>query len=197
MASTTRDAIFRFHIVNGSKYTFFEYKRPVPAFLCEPDLEQKESQQFYESLIDVLSIVTAEHHDECMSKITTPCVGCGAPSKDALKAPINYLNLAEPMVILQIAGWCGAQTCDTRVRQYLIEKQYKSVSSAQESEKNVFMKMDCAVCNAPDAKRCAGCGQVAYCGVECQKEAWKAHKRSCKRRNLKEGPRAGLPYEAI
>lgn len=47
-----------------------------------------------------------------------------------------------------------------------------------------FGKMACAVCGKEEAKRCAGCGTVAYCGRECQKEGWKKHKRSCMRRKL-------------
>ncbi|KAJ6520079.1 hypothetical protein C8R45DRAFT_953793 [Mycena sanguinolenta] len=29
-------------------------------------------------------------------------------------------------------------------------------------------------------KRCSACKKIAYCGVECQKEDWKQHKKTCK-----------------
>ena len=47
-----------------------------------------------------------------------------------------------------------------------------------------FEKMSCDVCGQEDGKRCAGCGSVAYCGRECQREGWKKHKRFCTRRKL-------------
>jgi hypothetical protein len=40
----------------------------------------------------------------------------------------------------------------------------------------------CAVCGAlsPRVRACASCQSVAYCGRECQKSDWKAHKPRCK-----------------
>ncbi|KAI9338074.1 hypothetical protein DFJ73DRAFT_587145 [Zopfochytrium polystomum] len=39
----------------------------------------------------------------------------------------------------------------------------------------------CGGCGAPidGTKRCARCGKVAYCGVECQRKEWPAHKAMC------------------
>ncbi len=39
---------------------------------------------------------------------------------------------------------------------------------------------ECATCKKPSKKTCSRCKSVAYCGRECQKKAWKAHKRVCK-----------------
>ncbi len=95
MANATREAIFRFHIYNNEEITRLEHKHPVPVFLCEPKASQQASQQFYQACLDVLTIVTAQHHDECMSKITAPCTECGKPAKDALKSPMSYLHLVD------------------------------------------------------------------------------------------------------
>ena len=40
----------------------------------------------------------------------------------------------------------------------------------------------CSQCGTqcPPTKRCAMCKQVNYCGVECQRAAWKQHKKTCK-----------------
>lgn len=63
----------------------------------------------------------------------------------------------------------------------------------------MFGKMVCGVCRKEDAKRCAGCGTVAYCGKVCQAQGWKAHKKDCGRswRKKKEMEAVGLPYETI
>ena len=198
MANPTKDAIFRFHIDNNGEISYVEYKHPVPTFLCQPNPYQQASQQFYEAFIDVLTIVNAQHHNECMSKIAATCAGCGSTAMDALKSPINYLHLAEPMIIIQLVPVCGSRACEAKVRKQMIDKQNMGVVVAKEEEEMVFIKMNCDVCNAPNSKRCAGCGQVAYCSMDCQKEAWKAHKPNCKRRNLKAPrPDPNLPYKVI
>jgi hypothetical protein len=40
----------------------------------------------------------------------------------------------------------------------------------------------CALCSKEGGglKRCKGCNSVRYCGADCQKEHWKAHKAACK-----------------
>lgn len=39
----------------------------------------------------------------------------------------------------------------------------------------------CAHCGtrSETLRRCARCKEVSYCGADCQKKAWKAHKNSC------------------
>ena len=198
MANNMQEAIFCFHIDDNEETRYVEHKHPVPTFLCQPNPYQQNSQQFYEAFLDIVSLVTAQHHDECMTKVNAACAGCGGSAKDALKSPINYLHLAEPTIIIQIMHVCGSQVCEAKVRKQTIDKQNKSVATAKEVEKGVFIKMHCDVCNKPDAKRCAGCGQVSYCSTKCQKEAWKAHKPNCMRRGL-EAPRPNpdLPYKVI
>lgn len=45
----------------------------------------------------------------------------------------------------------------------------------------------CAGCGAgqqaggPKLRRCAGCGAVRYCSEACQRQAWPAHRRECRR----------------
>jgi len=38
----------------------------------------------------------------------------------------------------------------------------------------------CGVCNSTPAKPCARCKCTFYCSTECQKSAWKKHKKTCK-----------------
>ena len=37
----------------------------------------------------------------------------------------------------------------------------------------------CDVCNSTPAKPCARCKRTFYCSAECQKSAWKKHKKTC------------------
>ena len=112
-----------------------------------------------------------------MRTITTPCIGCGDSTKDALKFPTPYLSLAEPMVVIQVTPACGSKIYDYRVWQQVLEMHNKIIRDGEEYEKRIYGKVDCNVCGGEDAKRCARYGKVAYCGKVCQKEDWEAIKR--------------------
>ena len=75
----------------------------------------------------------------------------------------------------------------------------RGVEAAKEDEGKMYGKMECAVCGKGDAKRCAGCGTVGYCGKACQAQGWKDHKRDCGRRwkSKRDEKVVGLPYETI
>ena len=198
MAVSTKPAHIEFRIHNDGKTTSIVHTHPVPAFLCTQSESQKTSKNFYDAFIDVLSVITNQHHDECMRAITTPCVGCGGPAKDALKSPMCYLHLVEPMVFVQVTPVCGSRQCELKARTRLAEIQSRVKSEGDEHDKRIYGKMSCAGCGKEDAKRCAGCGTVAYCGKECQKAGWKLHKRFCHRRKLDTPTeKVELPYEVI
>jgi hypothetical protein len=38
----------------------------------------------------------------------------------------------------------------------------------------------CGACGAPGLRKCRRCNKTRYCGKECQKSDWKAHKKTCK-----------------
>ncbi|KAL2037460.1 hypothetical protein N7G274_009740 [Stereocaulon virgatum] len=198
MATSTKLAVFQFQIINGDQKTTIEHTHPVPTFLCTPTPSQKGSQAFRQAFIDVVSIITNQHHDECMHAITTPCVGCGSPAKDALKLPASYLNLVEPMLVVRVTPVCGNKNCDYNVRKQVLEAQSKILRQGKEHESRMYENMDCNNCGRKEAKRCAGCRMVAYCGQECQKVDWKGHKKACGRKKLGEPSiDAGLPCEQI
>ncbi len=45
---------------------------------------------------------------------------------------------------------------------------------------------NCHVCGAGNAKKCAGCHSIAYCGKDCQVKHWKAgHKILCRQLQAK------------
>ena len=198
MANSTKPALFEFRIQNVGNIISIVHTHPVPTFLCTQSESTQKSKSFYEAFIDVLSLITNQHHDECMKAITDPCAGCGNPTKDALKSPMCYLHLAEPMVIIQVTPVCGSRQCEAKIRAQLVEIQKKVMGEDVEHDKKIYGKMNCEACGKEDAKRCAGCGTVAYCGKECQKAGWKEHKRFCHRRKLAPpSEKIELGYEVI
>ena len=55
----------------------------------------------------------------------------------------------------------------------------------QENKQPKVTLATCAACGSTEPAlctfaRCAGCKKVSYCGPECQKTHWKAHKKACK-----------------
>jgi len=56
-----------------------------------------------------------------------------------------------------------------------IKKQRKVATETEDFRK-------CALCKKSGSKRCTGCYFVMYCGAECQRNDWEAHKESCKAR---------------
>lgn len=141
-----------------------------------------------------------------MTLLSSPCLACASPTTDCLKAPSSFLNLVEPLVVISVYPVCGSAKCQYAVRCQILRQQKQRVEAAKEDEAKIYGKMVCAVCRLKDAKRCAGCGTVAYCSKQCQTEGWKVHKRDCRRRykpkkeeEEEEGVKAvkDVPYETI
>ncbi|KAL6712920.1 hypothetical protein ACLMJK_009475 [Lecanora helva] len=209
MDTSTTDALFRFQVKNlqstdgssSDEPIYIEHTHPVPIFLTQPTPSKQHSQAFTSAFIDVLSIVSAQHHSECMSLLSTsPCPSCAKLATDCLKTPNSYLHLAEPIVIISITPTCGQRDCERAIRASILQTQKREMEQKREDawSGRQWMKMKCDVCGAEDGKRCAGCGTVAYCGRECQKRGWKGHRRFCERKKIGqdlEGVRA--PVEII
>lgn len=85
------------------------------------------------------------------------------------------------------------------MRARLLQMQKKGVDEGVEAQKAIYGCMKCEECGTEGAKRCAGCGEVGYCGKACQARGWKAHRRVCRRKEVKtEVDGVGrLPYEVI
>ena len=200
MSSPFTNVLFRYSVFDGASITSFEHSHPVPDFLCQLDPGHLQSSpQFFAAFVDAISVVNSQHHDECMRTITTTYAGgCGKPARDAIKSPTPLLQMVEPTIAIQVIPICSDRPCEAKARAEALTGQHEALQELQENEQKAFLKMKCETCGKADANRCVGCGQVAYCGKECQKQGWKAHKRECRRGNLdKPLPELNLPYEII
>ena len=143
MASPTTLAVFRFQIRNRPTTTAIEHSHPVPTFLCTPASSQNDSQLWKDAFIDVISVITGQHHDECMRALNTPCLSCQKPALDCLKTPVSALHLTRPMVTIAVDPVCGSEVCGRRIRSYLGQMQEKEMKEAKEHEARIYGKMDC------------------------------------------------------
>jgi len=163
MTEPTTPALFRFQIPNSPDPIDLEHTHPVPTFLTIPAAAHSASSAYHAAYLDVISVVTAQHHAECMSRITTPCANnCGAAATDSLKSPLSFLHLAEPLVVVQISPVCGGRGCQEAVKGTVLGEMRAAERERVESEGRGYLGMGCAVCGREDAKRCKGCGRVAY-----------------------------------
>ncbi|KAL4419065.1 hypothetical protein ABPG77_010344 [Micractinium sp. CCAP 211/92] len=56
-----------------------------------------------------------------------------------------------------------------------------SVAAAQPSEPRFVRTCAAEGCGRTSSlKRCAGCGAVRYCSLQCQRAHWRAHRRACR-----------------
>ncbi|KZV86234.1 hypothetical protein EXIGLDRAFT_681208 [Exidia glandulosa HHB12029] len=60
----------------------------------------------------------------------------------------------------------------------------------------IVRRNDCDFEGCPNEgkMRCSGCTRVFYCGVECQKKAWKQHKKTCKMHHDKDKLEEAHPH---
>lgn len=124
MAAQTRSALFIYKIYNDDAETSLEFRRPVPARLCRPGLSPN-NRQDYATFVKTVVAVNKETHQACMQKITSPCVQCQRPATDALKSPMSYLHLAQPMIITIVTQVCGSKVCERGAQQGMAGLQEK------------------------------------------------------------------------
>ena len=59
-----------------------------------------------------------------------------------------------------------------------LENEYGPLD-AQNVQMRAWFRSHCGHCGKAAKSCCARCGVVSYCGIKCQKAAWKAHKSTC------------------
>lgn len=69
-----------------------------------------------------------------------------------------------------------ARLCAPYMR--VLEYEY-GAGDAQNTQMRAWLLTRCGQCGKRATSRCARCKDVSYCGAECQKMAWKTHKRAC------------------
>lgn len=63
-----------------------------------------------------------------------------------------------------------------------------------DDEPTVDPDKTCRVCGKAGSATCTRCGTAVYCGRECQKKDWKAHKRVCGKAPAPEAPEAVMAF---
>lgn len=64
------------------------------------------------------------------------------------------------------------------------QRLFEQIAKAPETHANVISNMTCSYCkkdHGKPIKQCSGCEMQYYCDKVCQRKAWKAHKKLCRR----------------
>jgi ankyrin repeat protein len=83
-------------------------------------------------------------------------------------------NLVMAKMLIE-AGADQSLTCDAGRTAYQHARLWSNNHIADILEKK------CEVCSKNGTLKCSACGIARYCSIECQKNAWKKHKKECKK----------------
>ena len=97
------------------------------------------------------------------------CMGCKA-----------YSNICSPCANCQTVAYCSERCC----------KEDWLLHCKECGERRKEFGLECMAVGNPcnrcgsitGTSRCRGCLKVSYCGIKCQKDDWKVHKTTCKKR---------------
>jgi hypothetical protein len=145
---------------------------------CSKEKQNKIREECYESLrqqsldkswnTTLLSETDAYGKDVCISIFT----------RDIW----DYLEASDPSLRGKLPGRVFA-----RFAKYGFCPMYEYLFIATRNRLELWVLGDdeCASihCNKPASLLCTGCRMVRYCSLECQQEAWKGHKSTCKKKN--------------
>ncbi len=95
------------------------------------------------------------------------------------KSKKRRIYLCENLTTLICRGLFCEMSCI--IAQFLVYFTVIWIMSATEGSNQDKDAFNCHVCGAGNAKKCAGCHSIAYCGKDCQVKHWKAgHKNLCR-----------------
>ena len=175
----TRDVTFRYMFPGTTE--FLQYSHPFPKHLCVRPQDQP-SKELHDAAYDEVSRIGNEHLDECKTLSEETCEECGVIADDLLRTPVlSTIDGPKPFVGVMVTPVCGKQQCARKIVGGVMGtmESFGYVGQGLHDPK-VEWKHRCGYCRDwGNVKACRGCQEVAYCGKECQKAAWKTHKSSC------------------
>lgn len=110
------------------------------------------------------------------------------PGDDLLAIANDTRAVLEPALRsgkLRMQWLSAAEAAAAPASQFRMERVITSVvgdgAGRSVEMRNQVLPFQCAVCDAPCRMTCSRCRSVAYCGVEHQRAAWRAHKPVCRK----------------
>ncbi|KAH7089613.1 hypothetical protein FB567DRAFT_547188 [Paraphoma chrysanthemicola] len=173
----TRPTLFRFCASNHEGGAEWESTYPIPSSLFVPGSVQN-TPLFKEQFRAALLSIMPQLQPECDSKAGTICVNCNNPSSTSKISPSSYLHVPnEPFIMVFVQPICSEPECSLAAQRIVDVTMDQAMEEARDEDARL---KKCDACwETGGLKKCTKCKSVAYCGTECQKKAWKHHKKEC------------------
>lgn len=184
------------------------FTHPLPTNLLIGPQAATTSANYPSHFAAAIQPVLAAREPVCRLASPRQCDFCGAPTERVLQTPNSYLHVPPPQgpfVFVVVTAVCGSPGCEIAGRKAvkeMLESAFEEGGKQRESDlaaarrqeetpevggRGVSDRMgkemlECRTCKkvGAEVKRCAGCRAIGYCGRECQRKDWKAHKAVCK-----------------
>lgn len=169
------------------KHTSFKAKMAQSSKSLIIDANKKEMELWQRLLPALIERCRSwEHATDCKRKTRSakPLIcDCGI-GKDAAHMPNDHKGMAEFAIRVAIPMISAVPYVESMVDENMVSKMTAALSAFGTVEKKQVTAMTgCDNCGngKPSLKVCSRCEKVKYCNHACQKAAWKAHKKVCKR----------------
>lgn len=176
----TTPVLFAFHCQLAKDKLKFTHN--IPSSLIGPNASA--NPNYIPLFTKTLEPIMHEHESACLAASSPQCESCGSKAIRSLKTPMSWLHIAEsPFVNVWVNPVCAKDECEGKTRLHIQDMMALMDSEATKEGIGGETKevLACKVCGETQGTlKCAGCKAVSYCGRECQKGDWKAHKVLCK-----------------
>jgi hypothetical protein len=153
------------------------YTHDIDSRLVGP-LSANPNQHYQKQFLSTIHPIINQHYAACLAASGRKCNSCTKPTAAVLTSPMSWLHhSADPFVNVLVTPVCeSGGRCEMQARNE-IQKMMEDVGTGDQGE-----LLACKVCaKVEGAQRCARCRAVSYCGKDCQKADWKAHKVGCRK----------------
>ncbi|KAF2711141.1 hypothetical protein K504DRAFT_466162 [Pleomassaria siparia CBS 279.74] len=171
---------------------------PIPTALIHKGPSTEGSSKFRREFIAAVKPAMEQSQESCDAKIrgsSNTCLSCGRRATASKTVPMSQLSAPEPYIVVQVLPTCGGKECGRHALDMMNEILKEDLRSGSfptmDQDRGLSQQQISSVPLPTPSRECEACGKIpetpkacprcriTYCGKECQKDDWKAHKKVC------------------